>query len=276
MMNFEQRKSDDAQSTKEETGTDRLEQAFQLVASDLYEANVAAQICNSFIQKHDRLAAEPLEQQQIWGFFDQAVCWKPALALERLTQNAGTDRASLKGLLREIAAARENGTSLADEQRFEEAEANLTTALDDDICKSLRNSRNAFIGHSLIGENRQGVAVYDLMEYLGKLESIAEALHVGVFGTHLDFTSIDDWQESAATWFERCAELREAEAAKLEKRAARLRRSRPLRHHGLHSGGPVAALLRRSAKKLRAMALEARGFAEDQHRLGPKAKLTVD
>ncbi len=204
-MSTESMKPDDTQSTKEETGTDRLEQAFRLVLGDLYEANAALQIYNGFIHKHVRLADEPIDQQQVWGFIDQAVSWKLALALERLTQNAGTDRASLKGLLREIGAARENGAHFTDEHRLEEAEANLATALKDDICKSLRASRNAFIGHSLIDENRQGVAVYDLMEYLGTLESIAEALHVGVFGEaipDLD-THIDTWQQRASTWFER-------------------------------------------------------------------------
>ncbi len=198
-------KPDDTQSANEETGTDRLRQAFQLALSDLYEANAAAQICNGFIHKHVRLADEPIDQQEVWGFIEQAVSWKLALALERLTQSAGTDRASLKGLLREIHAARMNGAHFADEHRLEEAEANLATALEADICKSLRTSRNAFIGHSLIGKNRQGVPVYDLMEYLGTLESIAEALHVGVFGEaipDLD-THIDTWQQRASTWFER-------------------------------------------------------------------------
>ncbi len=68
----------------------------------------------------------------------------------------------------------------------------------------MRVSRNAFIGHSLIGKNRQGVAVYDLMEYLGTLESIAEGLYAGVFGAYLDLdTHIDDWQQRVSTWFER-------------------------------------------------------------------------
>ena len=199
-------KPDDTQSTKEETGTDRLGQAFQLALSDLYEANAAAQICNSFNDKHAQLAEETMDQQAVWRFIEQAVSWKLALALERLTQNASTDRASLRGLLREIHAARKNGAHFADEHRLEEAEANLANALEADICKSLRTSRNAFIGHSLIDENRQGVAVYDLMEYLGTLESIAEGLHAGVFGfgiyPDLD-THIDAWQQRVSTWFER-------------------------------------------------------------------------
>ncbi len=203
-MSTESMKPDDTQSTKEETGTDRLGQAFQLALGDLYEAIAAAQICNSFIHKHFRLADEPIDQQQVWEFIDQAVSWKLALALERLTQNASTDRASLKGLLREIDAARDNGAHFADEHRLEEAKANLATALKADICKSLRTSRNTFIGHSLIDKNRQGVPVYDLMGYLGTLESIAEALHVGVSGACPDLdTHIDTWQRLASTWFER-------------------------------------------------------------------------
>ena len=183
---------------------DRLEQAFQLAWSDLYEANAAVQICNGFYHKHFQLADEPIEQQHVWGFIDQAVNWKLALALERLTQNAGNDRASLKGLLREINAARKNGVHFADERRLEEAEANLADALKADICKRLKTSRNAFIGHSLIGENRQGVALYDLIEYLGTLEPIAEALNVGVFGYCPDLDAhIDDWQQRASTWFKR-------------------------------------------------------------------------
>ena len=205
-MSTESMKPDDTQSTKEETGTDRLGQAFQLVLGDLYEANAAVQIYKGFIHKDDRLADESIDQQKVWEFIDQSVSWKLALALERLTQNASTDRASLNGLLREIRAARKNGAHFADEHRLEEAEANLATALEADICKSLRTSRNAFIGHSLIGKNRQGVAVYDLMEYLGTLESIAEGLHVGVFGfgiyPDLD-THIDAWRQRVSTWFER-------------------------------------------------------------------------
>lgn len=57
------------------------------------------------------------------------------------------------------------------------------------------------MGHSLIGKNRQGVPLYDLMEYLGTLESITDAFHVGVCGAHLDFD--DRWQQWASTWFER-------------------------------------------------------------------------
>ena len=197
-------KPDDAQSTKEGTGMDRLGEAFQLASNDLYEASVAVEICKGFYHKHDRLAGEPIDQQQVWGFIDQAVNWKLALALERLTQNAGTDKASLKGLLREIDAARENGADFADEHRLEDAKANLAKALEADICKSLRTARNAFMGHSLIGQNRQGVPLYDLMEYLGTLEGITDALHVGVCGAHLDFgTYIDTWEQGVATWFER-------------------------------------------------------------------------
>ncbi len=197
-------KADDAQSTKEETGMDRLGEAFQLASNDLYEASVAVEICKGFYRKHDRLTGEPIDQQQIWGFIDQAVNWKLALALERLTQNAGTDKASLKGLLREIDAARENGADFADEHRLEDAKANLAKALEADICKSLRTARNAFMGHSLIGKYRQGVPLYDLMEYLGTLECITDALHVGVCGAHLDFdTFMDPWEQRVSTWFER-------------------------------------------------------------------------
>ena len=197
-------KTDGTQNTKEETGMDRLRQAFQLASDDLYEASAAVEICKGFYHKHGRLADEPIDQQQVWGFIDQAVSWKLALALERLTQNAGTDKASLKGLLREIDAARENGADFADEHRLEEAKANLATALKDDICKSLRTARNAFMGHSLIGKNRQGVPLHDLMDYLGTLESIMDALHVGVCGAHLDFdTYIDTWEQGVSTWFER-------------------------------------------------------------------------
>ena len=207
-MSTESMKPNDTQNTKKETGTDRLEQAFQLALGDLYEANAAVQICNGFIHKHVQLAGESIDQQQVWGFIDQAVNWKLALALERLTQNAGNDRASLKGLLREIHAARKNGANFADERLIEEAETNLANALEADICKSLRTSRNAFIGHSLIGKNRQGVALYDLMEYLGTLESIAESLRIGVFGVHPDLGAhidehIDTWEQCASAWFER-------------------------------------------------------------------------
>lgn len=183
--------------------TDRLQAAFRLISSDLFEANVAALICNGFFQKHHRLAAESEDQQQVWGFFDQAVCWKLALAIERLTQNAGTDKASLKGVLREIKVARDNGTTFADEPRLEKAEESLTTALEEKICQTLRDSRNAFMGHSLIGKDRKGSPVYDLLQYLGTLESIAQELHTGVYGTSLDFSSLEDWREYAATWFER-------------------------------------------------------------------------
>ena len=197
-------KPEDSQGSKEETGTDRLEQAFQLALGDIYEAYAAVQICNGFIHKHVQLAGEPNDQLQVWGFIDQAVNWKLALALERLTQNAGTDKASLKGLLREIGNARKNGTVFADEHIIEEAEAILAIALKADICKILRTSRNAFIGHSLIGTNRQGVALYDLIEYLDMLVSIAGDLHAGVFGTYPDFdTHINNWQQYASTWFER-------------------------------------------------------------------------
>ena len=78
-------KPDDAQSTKEETGMDRLGEAFQLASNDIYEASVAVEICKGFYHKHERLAGEPIDQQHIWGFIDQAVNWKLALALERLT-----------------------------------------------------------------------------------------------------------------------------------------------------------------------------------------------
>ena len=183
---------------------DRLRQAFQLALDDLYEASAAVEMCKGFIHKHDRLADESIDQQKVWEFIDQAVCWKLALALERLTQNASTDRASLNGLLREIHAARKNGTHFADEHRLEEAKANLATALEADICKSLRTARNAFMGHSLIGKYRQGVPLYDLMEYLGTLECITDALHVGVCGAHLGFeTCIDTWEQRVSTWFER-------------------------------------------------------------------------
>ncbi len=197
-------KPDDTQSTKAEPGTDRLGQAFQLALDDLYEANAAVEICKGFSHKIGRLADEPEDQQRVWGFIEQAVNWKLALALERLTQNASTDKASLEGLLREIDAARENGADFADEHRLEEAKANLAEALKDDICKSLRTARNAFMGHSLIGKNRQGVPLHDLMEYLGTLESITEALHVGVSGACPDLgTHIENWEQLASTWFER-------------------------------------------------------------------------
>ena len=78
----------------------------------------------------------------------------------------------------------------------------------------------------------------------------------------------------AAALFRLSAEVRDA---KLEKRAARLRGSRPAPltlKPGLQSGRPAAALLERRAKKLHAMALEARRFAEEQSRLA--ARLTVD
>ena len=135
-------KPDDAQSTKEETGMDRLGEAFQLASNDLYEASVAVEICKGFYHTNNRLAGEPIDQQQIWGFIDQAVNWKLALALERLTQNAGNDKASLKGLLREIDAARENGADFADEHRLEEAEANLEKALEADIWLHLFNTHD--------------------------------------------------------------------------------------------------------------------------------------
>jgi hypothetical protein len=182
---------------------DRLKQAFQLALDDLYEASAAVEICKGFIHKDDRLGAEPIDQQQVWGFIDQAVNWKLALALERLTQNAGTDKASLKGLLREIDTARENGADFADEHRLEDAKAKLAKALEADICKKLRTARNAFMGHSLIGKKRQGVSLYELMEYLETLEGITDALHVGVCGAHLDLDAhIDTWQQWASTWFE--------------------------------------------------------------------------
>ncbi len=203
-MSTETMKPDDTQSATDKTGTDRLGEAFRLALDDLYEASAAVEICKGFYRKHDRLTGEPIDQQQIWGFIDQAVNWKLALALDRLTQKAGTDRASLKGLFREIHAARENGAQFADEHRLEEAEANLATALEDDICKCLQTSRNAFMGHSLIGENRQGVSLHDLMEYLGRLESILDTLHVGVCGAHLPFDPyIDTWEQGVSTWFER-------------------------------------------------------------------------
>ncbi len=84
----------DASHKPSQNAGDRLEQAFSLALSDLYEANAAVQICNALIHKHENLAAEPVEHQQVWGFIDQAVSWKLAMALERLTQRADKDRAA--------------------------------------------------------------------------------------------------------------------------------------------------------------------------------------
>ena len=185
-------------------GSDRLEEAFSLALSDLYEANAAAQICNSFIHKHEKLSAEPVQRQKVWYFFDQAVSWKLAMALERLTQKPRKDRASLTGLLREIDAAREGGREFHDEETLKAAEAKLREALDLEICKSLQASRNAFMGHSLIGQSRSGVKLYDLIEFLGTLETIADDLNYGVFGIvpPLD-DHIAQWQMLALDWFNR-------------------------------------------------------------------------
>lgn len=182
---------------------DRLKEAFLLALSDLYEANAAVQICNGFINKHEALAAEPVERQQVWGFIDQAVSWKLAMALERLAQQPDRDRASLAGLLREIDTARKGGRRLHDEPSLSAAEASLRKALDQEICKKLRASRNAFMGHSLLGKSRTGVPVYDLIEFLGTLETIADDLHHAVFGVAPPFDEhIDRWQELALGWFE--------------------------------------------------------------------------
>ncbi len=56
-------KPDDAQSTKEGTGMDQLREAFQLASNDLYEANIAVEICKEFNHKNDRLGGEPIDQQ---------------------------------------------------------------------------------------------------------------------------------------------------------------------------------------------------------------------
>lgn len=184
-------------------GGDRLDQAFSLALSDLCEANAAVQICNSLIHKHENLAAEPIERQQVWGFIDQAVTWKLAMALDRLTQRANKDRASLKGLLREIDAAKKNGRKLHDERRLIRAEADLINALDQEICKKLRASRNAFMGHSLLDEERVGVPLYDLIEFLAMLEAIADDLHYAVFGESPPMDDhIEMWQKLAFDWFD--------------------------------------------------------------------------
>ena len=47
-------KPDDAQRIEEESGMDRLGEAFQVDSNDLYEASVAAEICKGFYYKHDR------------------------------------------------------------------------------------------------------------------------------------------------------------------------------------------------------------------------------
>ncbi|MBL29348.1 MAG: hypothetical protein CMM50_17595 [Rhodospirillaceae bacterium] len=193
----------DASHKPSQNAGSRLEQAFSLTLSDLYEANAAVQICNALIHKHENLAAEPVEHQQVWGFIDQAVSWKLAMALERLTQRADKDRASLAGLLREIRAAKKNGRKLHDERRLTGAEEGLIEALDQEICKKLRVSRNAFMGHSLLGTDRVGVPLYDLIEFLGILEAIADDLHHAVFGETPPLDDhIERWQELAFGWFD--------------------------------------------------------------------------
>jgi hypothetical protein len=93
--------------------------------------------------------------------------------------------------------------ALADEGQVRQAEVALATARAEDICNALRNSRNAFIGHTLIGECRQGVPVLDLIEYVGTLESIAESLYDGVYGRRPDFdTHIGTWLDISTAWFE--------------------------------------------------------------------------
>jgi hypothetical protein len=202
---------DDSSDARFHGAGDRLEQAFSLALNDLYEANAAVQICNGLLDKHDDLAAEPVERQQVWGFIDQAVSWKLAMAIERLAQPADSDRASLLGLLREIDAAKKSGRQLYDEAELTSAKARLVEALDADIRKKLRISRNAFMGHSLLGEQRIGVPLYDLIEYLGTLETIADDLHLAVFGNRPPMDEhIDTWQEWAFDWFEQAFPRKDA------------------------------------------------------------------
>lgn len=182
---------------------DRLTEAFKLALGDLYEANTAVQICNGFTAKHEELASESLERQQIWGFIEQGVIWKLLLAVERLTQKGANDRASLRGVFREIDSARESGVSFPDEDSIAKAFGDLKDALDTDICKKISNARNSFVGHSLIGEDREGHPVYDLIDFMGRLEAIAEVLHNGVFGTRPDIdTHIENWRVCASLWFD--------------------------------------------------------------------------
>jgi hypothetical protein len=186
-----------------EAMTERLEEAFKLALGDLNEAHAAAQICMCFHDKVEQLAGVSVEHQQVWGFFEQGVIWKLALAFARLTQPANKDRASLCGLIREINTARENGARFADECRIREAQEELKAALAADICASLRDSRNNFIGHTLIDKDRHGVRVVDLIDYLGTLENIAVGLQEGVFGNPHDFDRhIDMWRQRSSTWFE--------------------------------------------------------------------------
>lgn len=182
----------------------RLKEAFGLALSDLYEANAAAQICYNFDRKIVQLADEPAELHRVWHFIEQAVSWKLALALERLTQVAKNDRASLMGLLREIEAAQKKGIQLSNEQLIAGAIEELETALDSEITKSLKRARDGFIGHSLIGASREGVRVRELVDYIAKLESIAEKLYEGSFDARPDFDAhIDNWRDWAFDWFER-------------------------------------------------------------------------
>ncbi len=59
-------KPDDAQRTKEETGMDRLGEAFQLDSNGLYKASVAAEICKGFYYKHDRLTGDRCTSASYW------------------------------------------------------------------------------------------------------------------------------------------------------------------------------------------------------------------
>ncbi|MEQ9380158.1 MAG: hypothetical protein RJP95_04800 [Pirellulales bacterium] len=180
---------------------EQIEQAFTLALDDLYEADAARQIAQRFIDKHHVLARKTLEVQQVWGFLEQGVLWKFALALQRLTQPASKDRASLPGIIKMIDRASVRGHIFSDYASIDRAKM----AMDDPDLETtrvaLRTARDAFIGHTLIGKHRRGTPIIDLFEYIGKLSGIIDDLHYGVFGIYPDIDGhIANWDGYTRAW----------------------------------------------------------------------------
>ena len=176
-------------------------ECLRLIKLDVCEAIAADELYGLF---EEHLNAQPDIQPPSVGtaFVVEAIMRRMALALERLLQSEGSERANFSRLRKLVASE-----LLVDKPRLNAAFANADVIRQSSVRQRLTAARNGFMAHTLVGSfgARAGLdagEALELVSCLSDVERIVEELHVALTGTPAGLDEVrEKWRrEAEAFW----------------------------------------------------------------------------
>jgi hypothetical protein len=172
-----------------------LAHRLELVGLDLREAHAADRMLFEMTRDGRLARFDHLDARFGLKYIEEALARRLALAVDRLLQVTRKDRAGFAALLSLITCPDERA-------KFG---ARLDVLRNCDAARKVRECRNGFIAHTLVGKlgSRDGMGLSPLSELLYKLTTLYEEIHPAVIGPEDRAVSedLEKWRARAReTW----------------------------------------------------------------------------